>query len=160
MKCESLGPGLIFDCKERGIVSSIQSPNVDIIIISVIDGGRVHQTSHLAFIFIQFFVVIVHRGFGFFLELWFTLVQVVPESIDTITAEHTEDVPLLLRELWGGFSAECSEVFSQELLDAGQTQMGQAWAAIQQSVNTLSRNVSIAYRVHQDLRSRLTFILN
>lgn len=144
------GLGLFSTAKKGGIVSSIQRPNVDIIIVSVVDDSCVHQPSHLAFIFVQFFVVIVHRSFGPFLELWFTSVQVVPESIDTITAEHTEDIPLLLRELWGGFSAECSEVVSQEILDAGQTQMSQAWAAIQQSMNALSRNISIAYRVHQD----------
>jgi hypothetical protein len=139
--------GHISDCKEKGYRIKYSRPNVDIIIVSVIDDSCVHQSGHLALIFVQFFVVIVHRGFGFFLELWFISVQVVPQPIDTLTAEHTKDVPLLLRELWGSFSAECSETFLQELLDTGQTQMSQAWTAIQQSVNTLSRNVSIAYRV-------------
>jgi hypothetical protein len=134
-KCEGLG--LFSTAKKGGIVSSIQRPNVDIIIVSIVDDSCVHQPSHLAFIFVQFFVVIVHRGFGFFLELRFMSVQVIPESFDTITAEHTEDIPLLLRKLWGSFSAECSEVFSQKLLDAGQTQMSQAWTAVQQSMNTL-----------------------
>lgn len=52
------------------------------------------------------------------------MVQVITESGDTVAAEHAEDISLLLGELRRGFSAERSQAFVQELLNASQTQVG------------------------------------
>jgi hypothetical protein len=58
------------------------------------------------------------------------VVEVVTESVDTITTEHAEDVSLLLGELWRRFSAECSKAFLEEFLDSRQAEMSESGAVI------------------------------
>lgn len=76
-----------------------------------------HETGHLAFILIQLIVIVVHGGFGLFRDQ--VSIQVLPKPGHSLATEYTEDVSLLLCELWGSFSAECGEIVSQEVRDAG-----------------------------------------
>ena len=79
------------------------SRHVDVVVVT--DACRMHQTSHLALIFVQFFVVIVHGGL--FLELLRFLVQIVTKPIYAIATEDAEHVSLLLSEFWRCFPTEC-----------------------------------------------------
>lgn len=117
-----------FSTRKGGIVSCVQRRNVDNILIIIVDDSGVHHPSHLTFVCIslpfQFLVIVIHGSFCFFGVRSFVMVQVLTESGDTVAAEHAEDISLLLGELRRGFSAECSQAFVQELLNASQTQVG------------------------------------
>lgn len=89
----------------------------DINVILIIDASRMHKTGHLAFVLVQFIIIVVHGGFGLF--RYHVSIQVLPESGYSLTTEHAKDISLLLCELWGGFSAERGEIVLQKVRHAG-----------------------------------------
>lgn len=99
-----------------------------------------HQSGHLALVFVQLFVIIVHRGLRHVSHRSDVAVQVFAEPGHALTTEYAEDVSLLLRELWGSFSAESSKVVFQESLNAGQTQVGESRAVVDQRPNSLGES--------------------
>lgn len=84
-----------------GIIS-VMSRHIDIVVVT--DARCMHQASHLALVFVQLFVVIVHGGL--LLEWGWFLVQIFAKSSYPIAAKDAEYVSLLLSELWRGFSTE------------------------------------------------------
>lgn len=101
--------------KKLGIVSFMRR-HIDVVVVT--DACCVHQASHLPFVFVQLFVIIVHGSL--FLEyLWF-LIEMIAESCYTIATENTEDVSLLLSELWWCFSTKGCEFVIEESLYTSQ----------------------------------------
>lgn len=105
-----------------------------------------HQSGHLALIFVQLFVVIVHGGLRLLSHRSDVAIQVFAESGHTFATEDTENVSLLLCELWWSFSAESSEVVFQKIRDTSQTQMREPRAVVDQWPNALENQVSIDNR--------------
>jgi hypothetical protein len=89
----------------------------------------------LPFVFVQFFVIIVHGGL-FLVSLWF-LVKMVAEPSYAIATEDAEYVSLLLCKFWWCFSAERCEPLVQERLHASQTEMRKTGTVIDQRTNSL-----------------------
>lgn len=129
--------------KERGGVSYSIMKRPDVDIVFVIDACGVHQSGHLALVFVQFFVVIVHGGLGLFGHRRCISIQVFSKPSHTIAAEYTEDISLLLCKLWWGFSAEGSEVLSQKFRDASQTQVRESWTVVDQWTDPLGLDISM-----------------
>lgn len=123
--------------EKRGYRSSFGGwPDVNVFF--VIDARCMHEPSHLAFILVQFIVVVVHGGFGLFGD--HVSIQVFPEPSHTFTTENTEHVSLLLRELRWSFSAERGEIISQKVRDASQTQVCESWAVVDQWSDSLNQD--------------------
>jgi hypothetical protein len=78
------------------------------ILVIVIDSGCIHKTGHMAFIFIELIIIIIHSCFRLLVE---TSVKEIPKLTNTVTAENAEDVPLLGGKLWRSITAEYSEIF-------------------------------------------------
>jgi hypothetical protein len=92
---------------------------------------------------ITFFSVIVHGTFvAAFATSYFALTIGVEEDTKTSDADATEDaedVALVLVEFGWGFAAEDKEVVAEESLHAGQAEVGQAWAVVEECVYALVR---------------------
>jgi hypothetical protein len=109
----------------------------DIDIVFVIYDRRMHQASHLTFVLVQLFVIVIHGSFGHFAGGARTVVQVVAQSIDTFAAEDTKHLSLLLRKLWRCFAAEPGDFRNQESLHTGETEMCEPRAIVKQSMYSL-----------------------
>jgi hypothetical protein len=131
------------NCRKREgyRISFVGRPDIDIIF--VIEVRRMHQSGHLALVFVQFFVVIVHGGLRLFSHRADVSIQVFAEPGHALATEDAEDVSLLLCELWWGFPAECSKVVLKESLDASQTQVREPRAVVDQWSNALGNQISI-----------------
>lgn len=108
-----------------GIVS-VMSRHIDIVVVT--DARCMHQAGHLPFVFVQFFVIIVHGGF-FLMLMWF-LVEVVTEPSYAVSTKDAEYISLLLREFWWCFSTERCEHWVEERLHASKTEMGKTGTVI------------------------------
>lgn len=102
-------------------VSTVSMSDIDIVF--VVYDCRVHQASHLTFVLIQLFVIIIHCSFGHFTGGVRTAIQVVPKSIDAFTAKDTKHFSLLLSKLRRCFAAELGDSRIQESLHPGETEM-------------------------------------
>lgn len=104
----------------------------DVHIIIVVDYGRMHKASHLAFVFIKIFVI--EHGLD-----WrrMDLVQAIPESTHAVAAENAEQLSLLLRKVRWCRAAVYCEVWSQECVHSGQTEVGKTRALVEQSLDSL-----------------------
>jgi hypothetical protein len=69
-------------------------------------------------------------------------VKVISKSRDTIVGEHTEDVALVIVELWRCFSAEHSKLFVKESLNTCKTKVCETRAVVEQSCDPLEYQVS------------------
>lgn len=58
-------------------------------------------------------------------------IQKIAEPRNSLAAEDTEDLALLLRKLGWSFTAECSEVFSQECLNSSKTEVSESRTVIE-----------------------------
>lgn len=121
---------------EVGIVSL----RGDVHVFFVVDARGIHQAGHLSLVFVQFFIIVVHSGFGFFRMRRHLSIQILAKPSHALAAEHTEDISLLLSELWWGFSTECREVIFEERLHSSQAQVCKAWAVVDQRTNALREN--------------------
>lgn len=100
--------------------------------VVIVDGRGVHQARHLALVFVQLFIVVVHGCFaGFLLPHVAEVVEMVAEPADALAAENAEYVALLLRELGRSISTEGREIRAQEGIYPGQTQVGESWAVVE-----------------------------
>lgn len=86
---------------------------------------------------IRIIAVVVHGSVGLIRLVGFFLVQVVPETRHSIAGKDAEYVALVFVELWRCFSAEHEQIFTQEGLNSGQTEMCEAGAVVEQSMNPL-----------------------
>lgn len=90
---------------------------------------------------VTFFGFVVHGAFAFVAAAEFALAVGVEEDAEASDADPTEDaenVALMFVELWRGFTAEDEEVVAEEGLHAGQAEVGEAWAVVEECVNALS----------------------
>lgn len=114
--------------------------------VLVVQTSCVHQASHTTFVFVQFFVLVVHGSFCLSRHNEFRAsIEEIAEPINAIATENAKDVTLLLSEFGRSFSTECSEIVSQERLNTGKTEMGEPRAIIQQCMDSLGDSV----RLHQ-----------
>lgn len=109
----------------------------DIDIVFVVYDCRMHQASHLTFVLVQLFVIVIHGSFGHFAGGVRTVIQVVSKSIDTFTAKDTKHFALLLGKLRRCFAAEPGDFRNQESLHTGETEMCESRAIIEQSMYSL-----------------------
>jgi hypothetical protein len=87
--------------------------------------------------------VVIHRRFGVILRMVVGVgVEVVSKSRNTIVGEHTEDVTLVIVELWRCFSAENSKLFVKESLNTCKTEVCETRAVVEQSCDPLEYQVS------------------
>jgi hypothetical protein len=91
---------------------------------------------------VAFFGFIVHGASAFIAVADFALAIGVEEDAktgDADSAEDAENVALVLIELGWGFAAKDEEVVAQEGLHAGQAEVSEAWAVVEECVNALLR---------------------
>ena len=104
----------------------------DVHIFIVVDYSRMHKASHLAFIFIKIFII--EHGLD-----WrrMDLIQTIPKSAHAVAAENAEQLSLLLRKVRWCRAAVYCEVWSQECVHSGQTEVGKTRALVEQSLDSL-----------------------
>lgn len=110
----------------------------DVHVVLVVDASGVHEASRLPHVFVQFLVIVVHGGLGLFQMRSEISVQILAEPGDALATEDAENIALLGSKLGRGFSAKRGEVIAQECRYAGQAQMGQTGAVINQRANALA----------------------
>jgi len=104
----------------------------DIHIFIVVDYGRMHKASYLAFIFIKIFVIEHSLDWG-----RMDLIQAIPKSTHAVAAENAEQLSLLLRKVWWCCTAVHCEIWSQKSVHSGQTEVGKTRALVEESLNSL-----------------------
>ena len=67
-------------------------------------------------------------------------VEVFTKALNTVSREDAEDFTLVVIELGRGFATEDRQIVAQEGLDASQTQVRQARAVVEQSMNALEES--------------------
>lgn len=85
--------------------------------------------------------VIVHRGFSVVLRVGVIVgirVEVLSKAHDTIVGKDAKHVSLVVVELGRSFAAEHSKLVVEEGLNACKTEMGEVWAFVEQSRDSLS----------------------
>ena len=117
--------------KEKEGVSTMGGTS-DVHIFIVVDHGRMHKASHLAFIFIKIFIF--EHGLD-----WrrMDLIQAIPESTHAVAAENAKQLSLLLRKVWWCRAAVHCEVWSQKSVYSGQTEVSKTRALVEQSLDSL-----------------------
>ena len=114
------------------------NPSFTHIIVTIIaDHSGMHHACNLSLVFIQILSVVVHGCLRFVGQRFCIPVQKVPKSTYSLPTEDAEDFTLLLGKLGRGFSAEESQVLSQEGVNSGQAQMGESGTVFQQEVDSL-----------------------
>lgn len=78
----------------------------DVNVVVIVNRSGMHEASHLALVFIQFFFIIVHGGLVRIPLGCSFSVQMVAKQVDAFTAENTEDLALLSGELGGSLTAK------------------------------------------------------
>jgi hypothetical protein len=103
--------------QQKAWVSTMKTSNANDsiacpIFVIVIYGCCIHKTGHMAFIFIELFIVIIHSCLRLLVERQRASIEEIPKLANTVTTENAEDVTLLGGKLWRSVTAECSEVFT------------------------------------------------
>jgi hypothetical protein len=139
-----------FTQREQRVVSvQILSHHLTVVKVLVVNHfvnghavGLVRDVAHL----VSFFGVLEHGCLAVVTGLVGRLAGMVEETTETGHAnatENTEDVALVVVELGWGFSAEDEEVVAEEGLDAGQAEVCEAGAVVEESVNALDTLVRV-----------------
>lgn len=106
--------------------------------VFVVQASSVHQASNMAFVFVQFFVLVVHGGARLSQhDELSTSIEKIAQPVDAFATEDAEDLTLLLSKFGWGFSTKGSEIVSQERVNTSKAEMGESRAVIQQCVNSL-----------------------
>lgn len=121
----------------------------DVNIFIVLNCGRMQKASHLAFIFIKIFII-EHGLDGRRVDF----IQAVPKSTNAVAAENAKQLPLLCCKVWWRCAAVHCEIFSQESVHSGQTEMGKTRTLVEQSLDPLDI-VSTSFQKVSD--TNLTF---
>lgn len=110
---------------------------LDVDVFLVINRGCMHKAGHLAFFFVQLFVIIIHRSLRSLLQGRTGSIQKFAKSANTFATKDTEQLPLLICELTRCFAAEGCKFRAKKCLNSSKTEMGELWTMIEQSVNPL-----------------------
>jgi hypothetical protein len=122
------------------------------LVVHLVNGHAIGLRGDVAHL-IAFFGFVVHGALAFVSAAILTLAVGVEEDAqtgDADAAEDTENVALVFVKLGWCFAAEHEEVVAQKGLDASETEVGEARAIVQESVDALVQSVEFSgYRKRQ-----------